>query len=77
MKSTIIETDSKKQTVTKFTIEAPTKDELFGLFFRKYRNKYKYIHYLYHEFENEALAAQFKEWIADVNNYANNGGDMW
>ena len=63
--------------VDRFDIEANTEDELFAVFFREYENRHKYINHLSFRLADKQLAARYNTWISDVNNYANNGGDMW
>jgi len=58
-------------------IESPTKDELFGLFFREFDNGLKYVNFLSYRFKDEATNKEYRTWISDINNYAANGGDMW
>jgi hypothetical protein len=59
------------------TIEAPTKDDLFGLFFREFDNRFKYCNDLAYSFKGETNKKEYRTWISDINNYAANGGDMW
>ena len=59
------------------TIEAEDNDKLFSLFFREYHNRYKYCNSTSYKFDSAALREEYAEWLNDVNNYANNGGDMW
>lgn len=58
------------------TIEAEDKDKLFALFFREYDNCYKYCNHVSYFFTDPELKAGYRVWFSDVNNYANNGGDM-
>lgn len=58
-------------------ISAPSKNELFALYFKKYDNCYKYCNDLNYIIADEALRKEFGVWISDIGNYARNGGDMW
>ena len=75
MNMEIIQTNNDK--LNHLVLNADSKDELFGLFFRKCQNKYKYCHSVSHRIIDEQLRAEYKEWISDISNYANSGGDMW
>ena len=59
------------------TIEAENRDKLFALFFREYANRYKYCNDTHYEFTDANMLDGYHEWFSDVNNYADNGGDMW
>lgn len=58
-------------------IEADSEDGLFALFFREYKNRYKYCSTEGYDLQDPALRAGYQAWISDVANYAANGGDMW
>ncbi len=67
----------KRLPVERVEIEADDEDALMALYFREYSNRYKYCNSINFAFEDRALQARFVEWIKDVRNYMNNGGDMW
>ena len=58
-------------------IEAENEDALMALYFREYKNRYKYCNSIGFSFEDPELQKRFVTWIKDVRNYMNNGGDMW
>lgn len=62
---------------TTFFVTAETQDKLLATFFREYDNRYKYCNDISHSFEDKTMQDLYRTWISDVNNYANNGGDMW
>lgn len=62
---------------TYIILEAEDDDRLFAMFFRDYDNRYKYCNDISHSFTDKAMQDLYRTWISDVNNYANNGGDMW
>jgi len=57
-------------------IKADDKDSLFALFFREYANKYKYCNSVSYKFDAAALREEYADWLSDISNYADNGGDM-
>lgn len=59
------------------TIEAESRDKIFALFFREYDNRYKYCNDINYSFTDANMRDGYREWFSDVNNYADNGGDMW
>ena len=59
------------------TIEAKDNDSLFALFFREYHNRYKYHNSISYTFVDPYLRQSYLDWLGDINNYANNGGDTW
>ena len=59
------------------TLEAVDNGSLFALFFREYRNRYKYCHNTNYVLADPSMEQGYREWLSDVHNYANNGGDMW
>ena len=59
------------------TIQADDNASLFALFFREYDNRYKYCNSLSYKFDAAALREEYADWLSDINNYADNGGDMW
>jgi len=80
MKVTLIRTYTPNvgpSKVTKHIVEAPTADQVWAICFRQYFNKERYANSTYTRFENPEHREPYREWISDVNNYANNGGDMW
>jgi hypothetical protein len=59
------------------TLEAVDNDSLFALFFHGYRNRYKYCNNTNYVLADPSMEQGYREWLSDVHNYANNGGDMW
>jgi hypothetical protein len=58
-------------------IKADDKASLFALFFREYANRYKYCNNISYSLFDPSLREEYAEWLSDINNYADNGGDMW
>jgi hypothetical protein len=58
------------------TIQADDKASLFALFFREYANRYKYCNSISYKLFDPSLREEYAEWLSDINNYADNGGDM-
>ena len=58
------------------TIQADDRASLFALFFREYANRYKYLNSVSYKFDAASLREEYAEWLSDINNYADNGGDM-
>jgi len=80
MKATIVKKEWNHSTLYETgeqEIEAPTKSDLFGLFFREFDNRFKYCNDLSYSFKDETNKKEYRTWISDINNYASNGGDMW
>ena len=81
LKLTITQTQQndweKTPRVSEVQITGKTIDELYGKVFREHDNRYKYCSGSSFEFHDEGHKQAYYEWISDVNNYANNGGDMW
>ena len=75
MDMTIIQTNNGQQ--KSIVLNANSKDGLFAQYFKKHVNRYKYCHSVRHEIIDEQLRNEYQEWISDVGNYANNGGDMF
>jgi hypothetical protein len=59
------------------TIEAGDKNSLFSLFFREYHNRYKYHNSISYKLADPDLHQGYLDWLSDINNYADNGGDTW
>lgn len=59
------------------TIEADDMDNLYALFFREYDNRYKYCNNTSYVLADPSMEQGYREWRSDINNYADNGGDMW
>ena len=59
------------------TIQADDKASLFALFFRDYVNRHKYCNHISYKLADPALREEYADWISDIDNYADNGGDMW
>lgn len=57
-------------------IKADDKDSLFALFFREYDNRYKYCNSVHYKLFDPSLREEYKDWCSDINNYADNGGDI-
>lgn len=66
-----------KKTYTDIPIEAESDNLLFANYFKKYDNHYKYCNNLHFSIKESDMSAKYTEWLRDVRNYANNGGDMW
>jgi len=58
-----------------FTIEAETYDECLAIFF-KLNNQLKYCNGHSYSFIDTKDQEQYSKWFS-VENYVNNGGDMW
>jgi len=58
------------------TIQADDKASLFALFFREYANRYKYCNSVSYKLADPDLHEGYADWLSDINNYADNGGDM-
>jgi hypothetical protein len=67
----------KEPRVSEHVIEAGTADEVYAIAFREFFNRTKYHQGTRIKFQDASHNAPYDEWVADVNNYANNGGDMW
>jgi len=63
--------------VSEHTIEAETVDDVYAIAFRQFFNRTKYCNGTRISFQDARHNAPYKAWVSDVNNYANNGGDMW
>ena len=63
--------------VTEHIVQAATPDEVWAICFRQYFNKERYANSTHTRFKDPAHRKPYREWINNVNNYANNGGDMW
>jgi hypothetical protein len=62
--------------VKRTSIEANTEDELFAKFFKMF-NGLKYLNDVSVKLADPKLEAKFFDvWIKDINNWANNGGDL-
>ena len=59
------------------TIQAPDTASLFALFFSDYVNRHKYCNSVSYKLADYALREEYAEWISNIDNYADNGGDMW
>jgi hypothetical protein len=59
------------------TIQADDNASLFALFFREYDNRYKYCNSIGYTLADPALRECYTAWRSNINNYADNGGDMW
>jgi len=59
------------------TIEAEDNSSLFALFFREYHNRYKYHNSISYKLVDPDLQQGYLDWLGDINNYAENGGDTW
>jgi hypothetical protein len=56
---------------------ADTADDLFRHYFKEYDNRNKYANSVRLQIIDPDMAEAYKNWLMDVNNYANAGGDMW
>lgn len=82
IKATVIRTRRDERTYRKFPdetfeIEAEDEDALFGLFFREYHNRYKYVNTESYALQDAALKARYVTWFSDIANYIKHGGDTW
>lgn len=82
MKATLIKRITEwvptfKEEFSEKVIEADNEDDLLALFFREFDNRYKYCNNIQFSFKDDNLKAKYRVWLSDINNYANNGGDMW
>lgn len=59
------------------TISGDTMNDVLATFFREYDNRYKYCNSISHSFKDKIVQDLYRNWIKDVKNYADNGGDMW
>ena len=67
----------KNEVVTTFVIEAEDENKAFAEYFRDYVNRFKYVNGTRFVLPNPSDQEKYRIWISDINNYANNGGDMW
>ena len=81
MKAVLIREDKdwwdKEPRISEHMIEAETSDDLYAIAFREFFNRTKYCNGTKIFFQDESHNAPYLAWVTDVNNYANNGGDMW
>lgn len=68
---------SKPPVITNIDLTAANEDELFAKYFREYENRLKYCNDIQVQIIEPDMAQKFRVWIGNVNNYANNGGDMY
>jgi len=68
---------SKPPVVSRIDLTAASEDELFAKYFREYENRLKYCNDIQVQIVEPDMAQRFRVWIGNVNNYANNGGDMY
>lgn len=66
----------KAPRVSEHVIEADTADDLYAIAFRQFFNRTKYCNGTRILFQDASHNTPYSEWISDVNNFANNGGDM-
>ena len=69
--------NGKPPSVSFEVINAESVEELYTKYFKEFDNRNKYNNDVVTELEGEVLSIGYREWIRDVNNYANAGGDMW
>tara|TARA_B000000557_G_C20790665_1_gene450861 strand:+ start:63 stop:317 length:255 start_codon:yes stop_codon:yes gene_type:complete len=67
----------KEARITEHVIEGPNADAVYAKCFREYFNREKYAESTSTSFKDPAHKKPYREWLSDVRNYANNGGDMW
>ena len=67
----------KEAKVTEHIVEGSDLDTVYAKCFREYFNRQKYLNCTHTYFKDSAHKEPYREWISDVRNYANNGGDMW
>ena len=65
------------KTYTYIPLEAESDDKLFAAYFKQYDKRYQYCNNIHFSIQESAMSAKYREWISDVRNYADNGGDMW
>ena len=68
---------SKPPVVSHIDLTAASEGELFAKYFREYDNRLKYCNDIQVQIVEPDMAQKFRVWIGNVNNYANNGGDMY
>ena len=66
----------KEPKITEHVVDGDTPDAVWAVCFREYFNREKYTHSTRTRFKDPSHNAPYHEWISDVRNYANNGGDM-
>ena len=67
----------KEAKITEHVIEGSNADAVYAKCFREYFNREKYAERTHTRFKDPAHKKPYREWVRDVRNYANNGGDMW
>lgn len=67
----------KEAKVTEHVIEGPDSDAVYAKCFREYFNREKYANSTHTRFKDSTHKEPYRKWVSDINNYANNGGDMW
>jgi len=71
------DTNFRLKSTSDAVIHATTEDELFEEYFRNYDNRFKYCNSVQTRIVEPDMAEKYRVWVSDINNYANNGGDMW
>lgn len=61
---------------TEIIIEEDFKNEAFIDYFRNYHNRYRYCNSVRFEIIGDDVKKDYKEWLSNPHNYANNGGSM-
>ena len=69
--------DGKPPRISFEVIRAESKEELYTEYFKEFDNRNKYNNDVITELADEGLSSGYREWIRNINNYANDGGDMW
>jgi hypothetical protein len=67
----------KEATITTEVVHGVDENALFATYFKEFANRLKYCNDVRTEIIESDMKAAYSVWISDVNNYANNGGDMW
>ena len=67
----------KTPRLSEVEITGQTTDELYAKVFSDHDNRYKYCNGSRFEFHDDSHREAYHKWISNVENYANNGGDMW
>tara|TARA_B100000131_G_scaffold168442_1_gene162780 strand:- start:7045 stop:7290 length:246 start_codon:yes stop_codon:yes gene_type:complete len=67
----------KEAKITEHVIEGSDADAVYARCFREYFNREKYAESTHTRFKDSVHNKPYREWISNINNYANNGGDMW
>lgn len=67
----------KEPKVTTITLTADSSDEVCKKYFQEYDNRNRYNNSVQLKITDPVEQKMYTEWVSDVNNYAEAGGDMW